>query len=135
MAPSSRLSVLLAPITALTLAAAQVPPPPPPPLSPPQPPSAGNGSSCDTLKLRVCASLLNGLLGVLLPPGGGNAANDSQCCPLLAWLVDLDAVVCLCTTIRANVLGVINFDVPLGLRLLLNHCDKAVPDGFTCALA
>jgi hypothetical protein len=39
------------------------------------------------------------------------------------------------TAIRANVLGVINLDVPLGLRLLFNHCDKVVPDGFTCALA
>ncbi|XP_066344135.1 cortical cell-delineating protein-like [Miscanthus floridulus] len=138
MAPSSRLAMLLSLITALSLGMDQVPPPPPPPpppLSPPPAPSTRNRSSCDTLKLRVCASLLNRLLGVLLPPGGENAANDSQCYPLLRGLIDLDIDVCLCTDIRANVLGVINFDVPLGLRLLLNHCDKAIPDGFTCAPA
>uniref|UniRef100_A0A453J9R2 Hydrophobic seed protein domain-containing protein n=1 Tax=Aegilops tauschii subsp. strangulata TaxID=200361 RepID=A0A453J9R2_AEGTS len=67
-----------------------VPPPAPVP-SPPSPPSGGGGTcSIDTLKLKVCANVLN-----LLKLNLGVPTNE-QCCPLLSGLADLDAAVCLC---------------------------------------
>ncbi|GAB2274150.1 hypothetical protein Dimus_008920 [Dionaea muscipula] len=109
------------------------PPPPPPPdhhhhhkKCPPPPPAV---ATCprDALKLGVCADLLNSLLHLVIgtPP-------TTECCSLLSGLADLDAAVCLCTAIKANVLG-ISLDIPVSLSLLLNYCDKRVPSGFQCA--
>uniref|UniRef100_N1R5U3 Cortical cell-delineating protein n=1 Tax=Aegilops tauschii TaxID=37682 RepID=N1R5U3_AEGTA len=56
---------------------------------------------------------------------------SEQCCPLLSGLADLDAAVCLCTAIKANVLG-IKLNVPVDLVLLLNQCGKTCPADFTC---
>ncbi|KAF7045872.1 hypothetical protein CFC21_054934 [Triticum aestivum] len=88
----------------------------------------GHGGQCsiDALKLRACANVLGGLLGLKV----GVPARD-ECCPLLHGLVDLDAAVCLCTAVRANVLG-IHLDVPVDISLLLNHCGKTCPSEFTC---
>ncbi|WMV20180.1 hypothetical protein MTR67_013565 [Solanum verrucosum] len=79
----------------------------------------------DTLKLGVCANILH-LVNVVVgsPP-------TMPCCSLIQGLTDLEAVVCLCTAIRANVLG-INLNVPLSLSLILNSCGKNPPTGFTC---
>ncbi|WMV20207.1 hypothetical protein MTR67_013592 [Solanum verrucosum] len=79
----------------------------------------------DTLKLGVCANILH-LVNVVVgsPP-------TMPCCSLIQGLTDLEAAVCLCTAIRANVLG-INFNVPLSLSLILNSCGKNPPTGFTC---
>ena len=89
---------------------------PPPPLA-----------SCprDTLKLGVCVDLL-GLINLQLgsPP-------SSQCCALISGLADLEAALCLCTAIKANVLG-INLNVPITLSLILSACQKSVPAGFKC---
>ena len=82
--------------------------------------------SIDALKLRVCVNVLGGLLGLKV----GVPARD-ECCPLLQGLVDLDAAVCLCTAVRANVLG-IHLNVPVDIRILLNHCGKTCPSEFTC---
>ncbi|TVU48689.1 hypothetical protein EJB05_08334, partial [Eragrostis curvula] len=92
-------------------------------------PPATNIRSCpiDALKLRVCANVLN-LLKLNIP---GVIGGSDDCCPLLEGLVDLDAAVCLCTAIRANILG-INLNVPVDLTLLLNHCGKVCPADFTC---
>ncbi|KAM3733115.1 hypothetical protein ACB098_11G111100 [Castanea mollissima] len=81
----------------------------------------------DTLKLGVCANLLNDLVHIVVgtPP-------KTPCCSLIQGLVDLEAAVCLCTAIKANVLG-INLNVPVSLSLLLNYCGKNVPKGFQCA--
>ncbi|RLN17607.1 hypothetical protein C2845_PM02G20620 [Panicum miliaceum] len=109
-----------------------------PPATPyPQPPSGGGGGggggggyssgSCpiDALKLEVCADVLHLLrLKVGVPDG-------ERCCPLLQGLADLDAAVCLCLAIRANVLGVV-LDVPVDLTLLLNFCHKDRVAGFVC---
>ncbi|GKA30682.1 14 kDa proline-rich protein DC2.15-like protein, partial [Tanacetum coccineum] len=54
------------------------------------------------------------------------------CCTLIQGLADVEAAVCLCTAIKANVLG-INLNVPVSLSLLLNVCGKKVPSGFKCA--
>ncbi|XP_075110507.1 putative lipid-binding protein AIR1 [Nicotiana tabacum] len=89
----------------------------------------GNGQGrCprDALKLGVCASLVGGLVGAVIgtPP-------TMPCCSLITGLADLEAAVCLCTAIRANVLG-INLNVPLSLSLVLNNCGRNPPNGFTC---
>ena len=90
-------------------------------------PIAPAGASCpkDTLKLGVCVDLL-GLINLNLgtPP-------TSNCCALLTGLTNLEAALCLCTAIKANVLG-INLNVPVSLSLLLSACQKTVPAGFQC---
>ena len=112
-----------------------VPPPPvpvpTPPIAVPPPavpvPTPGGGGTCsiNTLKLSACANVLN-----LLKLNLGVPASE-QCCPLLSGLADLDAAVCLCTAIKANVLG-IKLNVPVDLVLLLNQCGKTCPADFTC---
>ncbi|KAI9111117.1 hypothetical protein K1719_017992 [Acacia pycnantha] len=135
MASKSALVLCLINLVFLTVVTSTyVPSPPPPPTSPstkpPSPPSSsgGNQSSCptDTLKLGVCADVL-GLINVQL----GNPPK-TPCCSLLQGLADLEAAVCLCTALRANVLG-INLNVPVDLSLILNYCGKGVPKGFQCA--
>ncbi|KAG8092505.1 hypothetical protein GUJ93_ZPchr0012g21260 [Zizania palustris] len=100
-------------------------PPPPPPTPTPTP---GTGGSCprDALKLHVCANVL-GLVKAKI-----GAAPYEPCCSLLDGLVDLDAAVCLCTAIKANVLG-INLNLPIDLSLILNNCGKICPSDFQCA--
>ncbi|KAK7252674.1 hypothetical protein RIF29_36789 [Crotalaria pallida] len=93
---------------------------------PPSPSSKYPTCPKDTIKFGVCADLL-GLVNVQLgkPP-------KTPCCSLLKGLADLEAAVCLCTALKANVLG-INLNVPINLTLLLNYCGKGVPNGFKCA--
>ncbi|KAG0490329.1 hypothetical protein HPP92_007192 [Vanilla planifolia] len=80
----------------------------------------------DALKLGVCADVL-GLINLNLgkPP-------KVPCCALLEGLVDLEAAVCLCTALKANILG-INLNLPINLSLVLNYCGQGVPAGFQCA--
>ncbi|CAL1401415.1 unnamed protein product [Linum trigynum] len=98
--------------------------------TPPSPttPSTGGGGKCpiDALKLGVCADVLANLLNLKLgsPP-------VQPCCSLINGLVDVEAAVCLCTAIKANILG-INLNVPVSLSLLLNACNQKVPSGFQC---
>ncbi|XP_010906608.1 14 kDa proline-rich protein DC2.15 [Elaeis guineensis] len=101
---------------------------PPTPTKPTPTPSPSSGKCpIDALKLGVCADVLSGLLNVTIgtPP-------KEPCCSLLSGLVDLEAAVCLCTAIKANILG-INLNIPVDLSLLLNYCGKKVPSGFQCA--
>ncbi|KAG4135015.1 hypothetical protein ERO13_D08G189900v2 [Gossypium hirsutum] len=88
-------------------------------------PSAKGKCPRDALKLGVCANVLR-LVNVTIgsPP-------VQPCCSLLQGLADLEAAVCLCTAIKANVLG-INLNVPVSLSLLLNVCSRKVPSGFQC---
>ncbi|MBA0876676.1 hypothetical protein Goshw_014874 [Gossypium schwendimanii] len=88
-------------------------------------PSARGRCPRDALKLGVCANVLS-LVNVTVgsPP-------VMPCCSLLNGLVDLEAAACLCTAIRANVLG-LNLNVPVSLSLLLNVCSRNVPTGFQC---
>uniref|UniRef100_A0A7C9CTC3 Bifunctional inhibitor/plant lipid transfer protein/seed storage helical domain-containing protein n=1 Tax=Opuntia streptacantha TaxID=393608 RepID=A0A7C9CTC3_OPUST len=81
----------------------------------------------DTLKLGVCAKLLGDLLHLKIgsPP-------IEPCCSLIQGLADLEAAACLCTTIKANVLGLIHLNVPLSLSLLVNVCGRQTPIGFQC---
>ncbi|CAI0484666.1 unnamed protein product [Linum tenue] len=102
------------------------PNPKPTPTNPP--PSTGGSGKCpiDALKLGVCADVLANLLNLKLgsPP-------VQPCCSLINGLVDVEAAVCLCTAIKANILG-INLNVPVSLSLLLNACNHKLPSGFQC---
>ncbi|NP_001295709.1 14 kDa proline-rich protein DC2.15-like precursor [Jatropha curcas] len=104
-------------------------PPRPKPTPKPTPTPSPSGGKCprDALKLGVCAKVLGSLLNITIgdPP-------VKPCCSLLEGLVDLEAAVCLCTAIKANILG-ITLNVPLSLSLLLNVCSKKVPFDFQCA--
>lgn len=100
----------------------------PPKLPYPTPPPPSKGSCPrDALKLGVCAKLLNGSVGTVVgsPP-------DPHCCSLLGGLIDLEAAICLCTALKANILG-INLDIPISLSLLISTCDKNLPSDFQCA--
>ncbi|CAN8271308.1 unnamed protein product [Cochlearia groenlandica] len=107
----------------------KVPSPKVPSPSVPSPSTPGSSRSCpiDALKLGVCGNVLSGLLNI-----GLGQPSSRSCCSLLQGLVDLDAAICLCTALRANVLG-INLNVPICLNLLLNTCGKKLPSGFQCA--
>ncbi|XP_054789136.1 14 kDa proline-rich protein DC2.15-like [Prosopis cineraria] len=96
-----------------------------PPKPKPCPTPAPAKCPTDALKLAACADVL-GLVNVVV-----GSAPTSKCCPLLEGLVDLEAALCLCTAIKANVLG-INLNVPLSLSLILSSCQKSVPTGFQC---
>uniref|UniRef100_A0ACD5WUT8 Uncharacterized protein n=1 Tax=Avena sativa TaxID=4498 RepID=A0ACD5WUT8_AVESA len=126
MASSSKKLILLF-LTMMMATAVQSCAPHCPNPSPTLPLSSTSGTCpINTLKLGVCANVLN-----LLKLHLGVPANE-QCCSLLARLADLDAAVCLCTAIRANILGIINLNLPVDLVLLLNQCGKTNPPGFTC---
>ncbi|KAK2400070.1 hypothetical protein P8452_07091 [Trifolium repens] len=98
----------------------------PPPKASTPPPSTTQKCPRDTLKLGVCADVL-GLVNIVV----GSPAS-SKCCALIQGLADLDAAVCLCTAIKANVLG-INLNIPVSLSILLSACQKSVPSGFQCS--
>ncbi|KAF8379252.1 hypothetical protein HHK36_028684 [Tetracentron sinense] len=96
-------------------------------LNPTSPPASGGSCPRDALKLGVCANLLNGLIGA-------NISNPQNlpCCTLLGGLVDLDVSICLCTALKANILG-INLNIPISLSLIINICEKKLPSDFQCA--
>ncbi|KAH0643110.1 hypothetical protein KY290_034715 [Solanum tuberosum] len=81
----------------------------------------------DALKLGVCANVLNGPIGAVIgtPP-------HPHCCMVLGGLLDLEAAICLCTALKANILG-ININIPIALSLLINTCGKTLPSDFICA--
>lgn len=128
MAYSKIALLLVLNVIFFTLVSSTAPCSPPPPKShnkKPAPSSPYTKPSCkDALKLKVCANVLN-LVKVSLP-------EKAECCALIKGLVNLDAGVCLCTALKANVLG-INLHVPISLSVLLNQCGTKIPSGFQCA--
>ncbi|KAM0829565.1 hypothetical protein ACQ4PT_066799 [Festuca glaucescens] len=80
----------------------------------------------NALKLAACANVLG-----LVSAEVGQPPAES-CCSILGGLADLEAAVCLCTAIKANVIG-ISLDIPVKLSLLVNYCGKSLPSGFICA--
>jgi hypothetical protein len=102
------------------------PPPPETPCPPPPPPPPKQETcSIDTLKLGACVDVLGGLVHI----GIGSSAKDA-CCPVLQGLLDLDAAICLCTTIKAKLLN-ISIIIPIALEVLVD-CGKTPPEGFKC---
>lgn len=103
----------------------QSPPTPTIPAAPRTPTYSNGKCPQDALKLGVCANVLN-LVNVVV------GSPSLPCCSLIQGLVDLQAAVCLCTAIRANILG-IDLNVPVALSLVLNNCGRKVPNGFECS--
>ncbi|KAF9668781.1 hypothetical protein SADUNF_Sadunf14G0039100 [Salix dunnii] len=102
------------------------------PARPPKTPSAPKKPvKCpkDTLKFGVCGSWLGLVHEVLGTP------PNKECCTIIKGLADLEAALCLCTAIKANVLGVVKLETPIAVSLLLSACEKKVPEGFKCAKA
>ncbi|CAM8878047.1 unnamed protein product [Rhodiola kirilowii] len=121
------LNVLL--FTIVTANHGGCPPPPYKPKPKPTPsPTPSGTTSCprDALKLGVCANVLNIVNATVGSP------PVTPCCSLLDGLVDLEAAACLCTAIKANILG-IHLNIPISLSLLLNVCSKSAPKDFQCA--
>ncbi|KAM3206299.1 hypothetical protein ACQJBY_061781 [Aegilops geniculata] len=100
--------------------------PTPTPAPAPGPATPTGKCPVDTLKLLACVDVLNGLLHAVI----GSSASDT-CCPLLSGLADLDAALCLCTTIKVKALNV-SLVLPIAIEVLVNQCGKRVPDGFHC---
>ncbi|ERN14957.1 36.4 kDa proline-rich protein [Amborella trichopoda] len=104
------------------------PPPRPPPTEtpcPPPPPKTPQACPIDTLKLAACVDLLGGVAHAVI----GEEVKKG-CCPLVQGVADLDAALCLCTTIRAKALN-LNVVLPIALQVLIG-CGKSVPPGFQC---
>nr|XP_034576586.1 cortical cell-delineating protein-like [Setaria viridis] len=122
MAARAALLLAMSLILAAVASATYCPPPPAPK------PGGGHHGSCprDALKLGVCADVLG-----LVKAKVGSPPYQA-CCSLLDGLVDLEAAVCLCTAIKANILG-INLNLPIDLSLILNNCGKSCPNDFHCA--
>ncbi|KAJ0250242.1 Uncharacterized protein HA466_0144140 [Hirschfeldia incana] len=91
-------------------------------------PTTPSTGSCpkDSLQLAVCANVLN-LVNLTL----GNPPVK-PCCSLIAGLVDLEAAACLCTMLKASILG-IKLNLPINLSVLLNVCSRNAPKNFLCA--
>ncbi|XP_010455696.1 PREDICTED: lipid transfer protein EARLI 1-like [Camelina sativa] len=113
------------PVPSPSVPSPSVPSPNPRPVTPPSTGSSGN-CPIDALKLGVCGNVLSRLLNIQL-----GQPSAQQCCSLIQGLVDVDAAVCLCTALRANILG-INLNVPISLSVLLNACNRKLPSGFQC---
>ncbi|RLM74239.1 36.4 kDa proline-rich protein-like [Panicum miliaceum] len=71
--------------------------------------------------LLACVDALNGLAHAVV-----GAKASEKCCPLLKGVADLDAALCLCTTIKAKALS-INLVLPIAIEVLVNECHKNVP--------
>ncbi|CAN1174586.1 36.4 kDa proline-rich protein [Linum perenne] len=111
--------------------------PPPPVVTPPPPCPPGGGADVPTppatqptctiggLKLGACVDVLGGLVHV----GVGNPV-ENVCCPVIKGLLELEAALCLCTSIRLKLLN-INIFIPLALQALIT-CGKTPPPGFVC---
>ncbi|KAJ6849395.1 36.4 kDa proline-rich protein-like [Iris pallida] len=102
------------------------PKPPPKAPTPPKAPPPSSGCPIDILKLDACVDVLGGLLHALL--GGGEA--DKECCPVISGLADLDAALCLCTSIKVKLLN-IDILLPIALQVLVD-CGKHAPSDFKC---
>ncbi|KAL0331440.1 UNVERIFIED_CONTAM: proline-rich protein [Sesamum angustifolium] len=108
-------------------------PPPSSPYPPYTPPGGGGGGrpppavTCpiDALKLGLCLDVLGGLVHV----GIGNPI-ENICCPVIQGLLELEAAICLCTTIRLKLLN-LNVFLPLALQVLAT-CGLTPPPGFVC---
>ncbi|GAU38990.1 hypothetical protein TSUD_378660 [Trifolium subterraneum] len=97
-------------------------PPPPPQLYPPPPSYCKMGLG----NLHICASLLNIVNVIIGPP------QTTQCCQLINGLVGLDASVCLCAALKANIFGIIDIDLDIPLEIFFNRCGRVKPTGYIC---
>ncbi|GKV38071.1 hypothetical protein SLEP1_g46020 [Rubroshorea leprosula] len=91
----------------------------------PAPPTTQPTCPINALKLGLCVDVLGGLVHV----GLGDPV-ENVCCPVLKGLLELEAAICLCTTIRLKLLN-LNIFIPLALQALIT-CGMTPPPGFVC---
>ena len=89
------------------------------------PPSTQPTCPINALKLGLCVDVLGGLVHI----GLGDPV-ENVCCPVLKGLLELEAAICLCTTIRLKLLN-LNIFIPLALQVLIT-CGITPPPGFVC---
>ncbi|TXG51117.1 hypothetical protein EZV62_023641 [Acer yangbiense] len=82
----------------------------------------------DNLNLNACVDLL-GFLNLRV-----NSPDTYPCCSLIQNLLDVDAAVCLCSTISVKlpILGSLlgplyGLTIPVSLELLFNACSRQLP--------
>ncbi|CAN0921466.1 Putative lipid-binding protein At4g00165 [Linum grandiflorum] len=81
----------------------------------------------DVLKFGVCGSWLGLAYEVV------GTKPSEECCTVIQGIVDLEAAMCLCTAIKANLLGMVKLDIPIAVTMLVNACGGDIPQGFKCA--
>ncbi|XP_010555467.1 PREDICTED: putative lipid-binding protein AIR1B [Tarenaya hassleriana] len=82
--------------------------------------------SKDSLQISACANVLN-LVSLTI-----GSSSYQQCCSLINGLADLEAAVCLCSSLKLSVLG-ITVDTNAQISLILNACrGSSLPSGFQC---
>ncbi|MBA0808807.1 hypothetical protein Gohar_024517, partial [Gossypium harknessii] len=58
--------------------------------------------------------------------------NEYKAMSLIRGLADLEAALCICNGIRANVLGIIDINLPISLTILLNNCGREPSVDYQC---
>ncbi|RDX83680.1 pEARLI1-like lipid transfer protein 1, partial [Mucuna pruriens] len=90
------------------------------PIPSPKTQSSLGTSGCprDALKLGVCSGIVNGWdFSIGLPP-------KEKCCTAIDGFVNFELAICLCTALKANVLGY-NLNVPISFTRLINICSRS----------
>ncbi|XP_058733779.1 lipid transfer protein EARLI 1-like [Vicia villosa] len=100
--------------------------PPPRYLTPPPKITPTTSPTCQIGRLSVCANVLN-IVNV------GIGQDTKPCCNLINGLIDLEASICLCAALKANILGIIIIDLNIPLQLILNRCGRQMPTNFKCS--
>nr|GMD52074.1 14 kDa proline-rich protein DC2.15-like [Ipomoea batatas] len=111
------LALSLSVVTSIPLPHPMMSPPPPPP-----PPS----NTCNTTQvLSVCANLINEAVraNVGIPPSPNDPAAR-ECCPLIQGLVDVQAGLCLCAAVKADVSPIVDVDIDTTVKVVLNVCNR-----------
>ncbi|EOY24380.1 Uncharacterized protein TCM_015996 [Theobroma cacao] len=87
----------------------------------PQPALFVNGQrSTQMPKGYLTLNLWANVLGDFLKLGVGKP--HSPCCSLIKGLVDVELDACLCTVVKANILGLVNVEAPIQLGLPIDFC-------------
>jgi hypothetical protein len=76
--------------------------------------------NCQIGKFSVCVDLLDKCKVVIGGP------RSTPCCKLILGLIGFDAYACLCSALKANILGTID-DLDSSIGLLYNQCGNILP--------
>ena len=88
--------------------------------------SAQGSCPKDSLQISLCANVLNVVELTLGNP------SVPPCCSLIDGLVDLEAAACLCSALKADILGITSINLPIFLNVLLNVCGRPTPTSYHC---
>jgi hypothetical protein len=94
------------------------------PPKPPHPKPFHRTCPRDVIKLGDCTSILGWINYSIGVP-------STHCCTFLSGLIDFDFAICMCTALRANIMGVV-VNIPIAFTQLINFCARQIPDDFEC---